>query len=104
LEVVHITKSSPACQVQRFVRNFFIGAYMKPNTQNFTREEFSPCTAKYNHNDGIITIDFFPEAMAFLMKDCDRYKRIMDNIQMGITQCFNRSIELIHDRQSIPEP
>jgi uncharacterized protein YajQ (UPF0234 family) len=78
---------------------------MKPNTQKFTQEEYSPYTATYDFENGVITIDYNPEAIAFIMKDEIRLKSLFKTLnERMIKYGFNNSIKLIDDYQSIPEP
>ncbi|PIQ45691.1 MAG: hypothetical protein COW04_06195 [Deltaproteobacteria bacterium CG12_big_fil_rev_8_21_14_0_65_43_10] len=76
---------------------------MIPNNDPLIIEEYQLYTAHYNPEDGVITIDFFPEGIAFVMKDEVRYQNHLNKIKQRINDCFRKSVNLLNNRQSTSE-
>ena len=78
---------------------------MKSNTETFDTKHYSPYKATYDFTNGVITIDYHPEVMAYIMKDEIHFKYLLKSLCEKMTKYgFQKSIDLIDDYQSIPEP
>ena len=69
-----------------------------------TIKEYQTYKAIYNFTDGLITIDFSPEAIEYNIKNKASYKETLDRINMRIDECFKKSVSHLRSRQSTFEP